>query len=30
MKVELDLANYAIETELKNATGTNTSSFAKN
>ena len=29
MKVELDLSNYAIKTDLKNATGIDTSSFAK-
>ena len=28
-KVELDLSNYATEIDLKNATGTDTSSFAK-
>ena len=30
VKVELNLSNYATKTELKNATGTDTSSFAKN
>ena len=30
VKFELDLSNYATETELKNATGVDTSSFAKN
>ena len=29
MKVELDLSNYAIKTDSKNATGIDTSSFAK-
>ena len=29
MKVELDLSNYVLKTGLKNATGTDTSSFAK-
>ena len=29
MKVELDLFNYVTKTALKNATGTDTSSFAK-
>ena len=29
VKVELDLSNYAIKTDLKNATGVDTSSFAK-
>ena len=29
VKVELDLSNYAIKTDLKNATGIDTSSFAK-
>ena len=29
MKVELDLSNYAIKTDLKNATGIDASSFAK-
>ena len=29
VKFELDLSNYATETDLKNATGVNTSSFAK-
>ena len=29
VKVELDLSNYATKTYLKNATGTDTSSFAK-
>ena len=29
VKVELDLSNYATKTELKNATGADTSSFAK-
>ena len=28
-KVELDLPNYATKTDLKNATGVDTSSFAK-
>ena len=28
-KVELDLSNFATKTDLKNATGINTSSFAK-
>ena len=28
-KVEIDLSNYATEIDLKNATGTDTSSFAK-
>ena len=30
VKVALDLSNYAAKTDLKNATGTDTSSFAKN
>ena len=30
VNVELDLSNYATKTDLKNATGTDTSSFAKN
>ena len=30
LKVELDLSNYAIKTDLKNATGLDTSKFAKN
>ena len=30
VKVELDLSNYATKTDLKNATGIDTSSFAKN
>ena len=30
VKVELNLSNYATKTELKNATGIDTSSFAKN
>ena len=30
VKVELDLSNYAAKTDLKNATGVDTSSFAKN
>ena len=30
MNVELDLSNYATKTDLKNATGIDTSSFAKN
>ena len=29
VKVELDLSNFATKTDLKNATGINTSSFAK-
>ena len=29
VKVELDLSNYATKTDLKNATGINTSSFAR-
>ena len=29
VKVELDLSNYAAKTDLKNATGIDTSSFAK-
>ena len=29
VKVELDLSNYATKTDLKNATGVETSSFAK-
>ena len=29
VKVELDLSNYAIKADLKNATGVDTSSFAK-
>ena len=29
VKVELDLSNYATKTDLKNATGDDTSSFAK-
>ena len=29
VKVELDLSNYATRTDLKNATGVDTSSFAK-
>ena len=29
MKVELDLSNYATQTDFKNATGADTSSFAK-
>ena len=29
VKVELDLPNYATKTDLKNATGVDTSSFAK-
>ena len=29
VKVELDLCNYATKTDLKNATGVDTSSFAK-
>ena len=29
VKVELDLSNYATETDLKNATGVDTSKFAK-
>ena len=29
MKVELDLSNYATKTDLRNATGVYTSSFAK-
>ena len=29
VKVELDLSNYATKTDLKNATGVDTSSFAK-
>ena len=30
VKVELNLSHYATKTDLKNATGINTSSFAKN
>ena len=30
VKVELDLSNYATKTDLKNATGVDTSDFAKN
>ena len=30
MKVELDLSNYGTEADLKNATGVDTSKFAKN
>ena len=30
MNTELDLSNYATKTDLKNATGIDTSSFAKN
>ena len=30
VKIELDLSNYAAKTDLKNATGIDTSSFAKN
>ena len=30
VKVALDLSNYATKTDFKNATGTDTSSFAKN
>ena len=30
VKVELDLSNYAAKTDLRNATGVDTSSFAKN
>ena len=30
VNVELDLSNYATKTDLKNATGIDTSSFAKN
>ena len=30
VKVELDLSNYAAKTDLKNATGIDTSKFAKN
>ena len=30
MNAELDLSNYATKTDLKNATGIDTSSFAKN
>ena len=30
MNIELDLSNYATKTDLKNATGIDTSSFAKN
>ena len=30
VKVELDLSNCATKTDLKNATGVDTSSFAKN
>ena len=29
VKVELDLSNYATKTDLKNVTGVDTSSFAK-
>ena len=29
VKVELDLSNYATKTDFKNATGVDTSSFAK-
>ena len=29
VKVELDLSNYATKTDLKNATGVDTSDFAK-
>ena len=29
MKVELDLSNYATKTDLKNASGVDTSTFAK-
>ena len=29
MKVELDLSNYATKADLKNATGVDTSNFAK-
>ena len=29
LKVELDLSNYATKADLKNATGVNTSNFAK-
>ena len=29
MKVELDLSNYATKADLKNATGVDTSDFAK-
>ena len=29
MKVQLDLSNYATKTDLKNATGCDTSSFAE-
>ena len=29
VKAELDLSNYATKTDLKNATGVDTSSFAK-
>ena len=29
MKVELDLSNYATKSDLKNATGVDTSKFAK-
>ena len=29
IKVELDLSNYAVKSELKNATGVDTSKFAK-
>ena len=29
MKVELDLSNYATKTDLQNATGVDTSDFAK-
>ena len=29
MKVELDLSNHATKTDLKNATGVDTASFAK-
>ena len=30
VKVELDLSNYATKADLKNATGVDTSDFAKN
>ena len=30
VKVELSLSNYATKTDFKNATGSDTSSFAKN
>ena len=30
VKVELDLSNYATKADLKNATGIDTSNFAKN